>query len=201
MIEAERRTDGQHPLAYLERIRLAQLDRGQVLAFDLEQRHVGARIGADQLGFQLAAVGKAHDDLVGVGHHMVVGQHIAIIGDDEPRAQRLRLALPAAWATRHLRDIAFEELAKHWRQPFEIRHLPLDRHFALRQLLSGTDIHHGRRSILHQLGELGEFRLRQGYLPQQQQGTKAGKRGFQATHGHQLHPLGRQDKFAPARGA
>ncbi|MNG32318.1 hypothetical protein D3C84_1183020 [compost metagenome] len=83
MVETERRTDGQHPLTDLELLGVTQLDGRQVLAFDLEQGHVGARIGADQLGLQLAAVRQADDDLVGIGHHMVVGQHVAITGNDE----------------------------------------------------------------------------------------------------------------------
>ncbi|MNY56851.1 hypothetical protein D3C86_1929740 [compost metagenome] len=78
MVEAEWRTDGEHPFADLEGFRLAQLDARQPLALDLEQRHVGARIGADQLGLQLATVGQTHDDLVGVGHHVIVGQHVAV---------------------------------------------------------------------------------------------------------------------------
>ncbi|MNE51946.1 hypothetical protein D3C80_1465990 [compost metagenome] len=73
MVEAKRRTDGQHPLADFEFLGVSQFDRRQVLAFNLEQGHVSARVGAHQLGLQLAAIRQAHDDFIGVGHHVVVG--------------------------------------------------------------------------------------------------------------------------------
>src|SRR5690606_15675686 len=83
MVETEGRTDGQHPAAHLEFVGLADLHDRQVLALDLQQRHVGTRIGADELGFQFATVGQAHDDLVGIGYHVVVGQDVTVPGNDE----------------------------------------------------------------------------------------------------------------------
>ncbi|MNH24443.1 hypothetical protein D3C79_843730 [compost metagenome] len=159
MVEAERRTDGQHPLAHLELLGITQLHDRQVLAFDLEQGHVGARVGADQLGLQLAAVRQADDDLVGIGYHVVVGQHVAIAGNDEARTQRLGLALAVATRrARLLRHVALEELAEHRRQAFQVRHLP-GGDTAVRQFLLGTDVDHGRRGLLDQGGE-----VRQGFL-------------------------------------
>ena len=70
----------------------AALDR-QVLALDLEQRDVAARIGTNQFGFQLAAIGQTHDDLVGVGDHMIVGHDVAVRGQDEARPHATRLFL------------------------------------------------------------------------------------------------------------
>ncbi|MNO74942.1 hypothetical protein D3C76_659620 [compost metagenome] len=122
MVEAERRADRQHPLADLELVGIAELEGRQVLGLDLQHSHVAARIGADQLGLVLAAVGQAHENLVGVGHHMVIGQDVAITGNDEARAQGLRLALAAATgsATLVARDAALEEVAEHRRQAFQI---------------------------------------------------------------------------------
>jgi len=90
---------------------------------------------------------------------VVVGEHVAITGNDEARAQRLRLALAVtAWRARLLRHVAFEELAEHRRQAFQVRHLPCS-DAAIRQLLLGTDVDHRRRGLLDQAGE-----VRQGFL-------------------------------------
>lgn len=148
-----------YPLAHLELLGITQLDGRQVLALDLEQGHVGARIGADQLGLQLAAVRQADDDFVGIGYHVVVGQHVAIAGNDEARTQRLGLALAVATRrARLLRHVALEELAEHRRQAFQVGHLP-GGHAAVRQLLLGTDVDHGWRGLLDQGSE-----VRQGFL-------------------------------------
>ncbi|MNJ61891.1 hypothetical protein D3C77_577040 [compost metagenome] len=171
MVEPERRTDGQHPLTDLELFRVAQLDGRQVLAVDLEQRHISARIGADQLGLQLAAIGQTDDDFVGVSDHMVVGQDVTVAGNDEARTQRLRLTLAIAtrrtWGLRH---VALEELAEHRRQAFEVRHLA-GCVLAIRQLLLGTDIDHRRRRLLDQGGEVRQgFGLDGGHLAEHEHG-------------------------------
>ena len=46
-------------------------------------------IGAHDLGLELPAVEQAHRHLVGVVHHVVVGQDVAVRGDDEARARGL----------------------------------------------------------------------------------------------------------------
>ena len=158
VIEAERRTDGQDPFAHFQLVRIAQFQGRQVLRLDLQHRHVAARVRADQLGLVLATVGQAHQDLVGIGHDVIVGEDVAVVGDDEAGAQRLRLALLAARIARNLRDAALEEVAEHRRQPFEVgdRQLPA-RHGAIRQLLPRTDIHHRRRRLFDQRREVRQF--------------------------------------------
>ncbi|MNE21390.1 hypothetical protein D3C80_1145510 [compost metagenome] len=186
MIETKWRTNGHYPLANLEFFRVAQLDDRQVLAFDLQQRHIGTRVGADQFGRELAAVGQAHEDLVGIGDHVVVGHHVAVSGNDEPRTQRLRLPLAiATWRTRGLwRHVALEEFANRRRQAFEVGHLPRG-HTALRQLLLGTDVHHCWRSLLHQRGEIRQgFGLGSEYLAEHQHCGEQWKVGFQAWYRH-----------------
>ena len=89
-VEAEGRADGQHPLADVQRLGVADRDGGQVRAVDLEHRHVRARVGADDLGDELAAVVEPHHDLVGVGHDVVVGQDVAVVRDHEAGAERAR---------------------------------------------------------------------------------------------------------------
>ena len=157
MIEAEWRADRQHPLAYLQLAGIAQLDGRQPLALDLQHRHIGTRIGTDELGLELAAIGQAHDDLVRIGDHVIVGQDVAIFREDEARAQRLRLALLVT-ITRHARDAAFEKLTKDGGQSFQVGHM---RPSATgRQLLLGTDIDDRGRGAFHQRGEVRQLCLR-----------------------------------------
>src|SRR5439155_433075 len=80
--EAERIADREHPIADPE-LALRKLGERTVrTALDLDQRDVGARVGADHLrGKGLAVVGRDFD-LVGAIRHVVVGHSIAI-GRDE----------------------------------------------------------------------------------------------------------------------
>ncbi len=185
VVEAEWRANGYDPLTGLQVLGLAELEHRQVLAVDFQQRHVGARIGTDQLGLELAAIGQAHQNLVGIGNHMVIGQDVAVGRNDETRAQGLGFTLATtARRTRLLRHSALEELAQHGRQPFQIRHLLL-RDAAIRQLLSGTDVHHRRRGVFDQLGEVRQAVRHGGNgLAEHQHGGKDGKTGFQAWYRH-----------------
>ncbi|MCY1511233.1 hypothetical protein D9M68_456410 [compost metagenome] len=184
MVEAEGRTDGQHPAAHLELVGLADLHDRQILALDLEQGDVGARIGTDQLGFELAAVGQAHDDFIGIGHHVVVGQDVAILGDDEAGTEGLRLALTATLGiARHRRHVALEELAQHGRQPFQVRHR-LGAARTLRQLLPGADIDHRRGRLFDQGREVRQVGTGHEGLAEQQQGCYSGHAGFEVKHRH-----------------
>ena len=47
--KAQRVAQSDHPVAHRHRIRCAQLDHGQVLRIDLQDRHVGIRIATDDL--------------------------------------------------------------------------------------------------------------------------------------------------------
>lgn len=81
-------------------------------ALDLEQRKVGARIGADQLCVEfVAAVG---DDREGRAafDDVVVGDDIAVLGDEEAGALRDRARLVAVVAARRLAVIVAAELAE-----------------------------------------------------------------------------------------
>ena len=85
MVEAERRADGQHPLASLELVRRPIFTVGRP-APSTFRTATSERGSAPISSFELASIGQAHNDLVGTGHHVVVGQHIAVIGDDESGA-------------------------------------------------------------------------------------------------------------------
>jgi hypothetical protein len=62
VVEAERRTDGHHPLADAP-CRIAER-RPADRCVDLEQRHVGTLVDADQLGLEFALVGERDVDRV-----------------------------------------------------------------------------------------------------------------------------------------
>lgn len=83
MVQAERRADRHHPLARLERIGIAQAHGRQALGLDLQQRHVVLLIAPHHLGLELAAVGELDGDFAGAIDHVMIGQHIAIGGNDE----------------------------------------------------------------------------------------------------------------------
>ena len=72
--ETERIAGGEDPVADLDLARIAERHGGQRAGLlDLDQRHVGEFVGADDRSRQPRAVGQADHDLVGVTDHMVVG--------------------------------------------------------------------------------------------------------------------------------
>src|SRR2546427_11783290 len=80
------------PLAHFEVVRVAEHDRHEVArAVDLDQRDVGLRVATHDLGLELFAGGKLDDDLLGVLHHVVVGEDVARRVDDEAGPEALRL--------------------------------------------------------------------------------------------------------------
>jgi hypothetical protein len=82
--EAERVADGEHPLPDL-RLLLRKLGELEAVAVDLQEREVGAVVGADQLrGVLLAIVGHDGDFRLAL-HHVVVGDDVAVLGDEEAR--------------------------------------------------------------------------------------------------------------------
>ena len=79
-------------------------EREVAAAVDLDQREVGARIGADHLGgVGLAVVGRDLDGL-GLVDHVVVGHGIAVGRDEEAgalrRSPKLRLRGCVRWPSR-----------------------------------------------------------------------------------------------------
>ena len=89
VLEAERLADRDHPFADLQLVGVADRDLRQVLRLDLEQRHVGALVGADDLGLELALVGELDVDFVGAVDDMRVGDEEAVGRNDEAGADRL----------------------------------------------------------------------------------------------------------------
>ena len=102
---------------------------GYVLEYYLEGRDVGGGVAPHDPGVELALVEQPHGDAVGVRHHVVVGQDVAVGRDDEPRP---RAAFPLRAA------VLGEELLEAGRQPPGRRAL-----LALR-----LDEHHRRLHVL-----------------------------------------------------
>jgi len=140
--QAEGAADGDHPVADLQLVGVAQVDRGQLaLGGNLQERHVGLLVAADHLGRIGPLVGQLHPDLGGVVHHVVVGEDVAVRADDEARAQRGILALLALESEELLQErIVVEGIAPE----------------ARRDGLGGVDVDHRGLQLLYQAGERGQ---------------------------------------------
>ena len=84
-LEAEGVADGQHFLADLQAAGIPQWERGQASRARINSQHrqVGQRVEPHNFCFKAAAVGQCHLDLAGVRHHVVVGDDVAALVDQE----------------------------------------------------------------------------------------------------------------------
>src|SRR5271166_4378210 len=84
--QAKRIPDGEHLLANLQSVGIAQVQRWQLAArLDLQQSHVIGFIAAQQRGFITRLIGQRDLELALVGNHVAVGEDLAILTDQEPR--------------------------------------------------------------------------------------------------------------------
>ena len=111
VLEPERLADRDHPFADLELVGIADRDLRQILRIDLQQRNVGALVGADDLGLELAAIRQAHEDFGCIVDHVRVGGDVTIRRNDEARAGRLRFEIALGRAPRN-RTEALEEFVE-----------------------------------------------------------------------------------------
>ena len=82
--QAERIADGHHPVAHPKLAVVAEFDGGKrLVAFHLDERHIGGGVSADQLGIELAAIRQLHGNLGTVIDDVVVGDDVARLVDDE----------------------------------------------------------------------------------------------------------------------
>ena len=77
----------------IDESRWGQLSHRQLAGVDLQQSHVGQLVAAQHLGTKFSAVAQPDQDLVGIGHHMRVGQDQAIGANDEARTFAAHLQL------------------------------------------------------------------------------------------------------------
>ena len=107
LADAERVADGEDHVAHAELVAVGQGDGGQVLGLDLDDGDVGLRIGADDLGGELAVVVEQHLQLVRPLDDVVVGDDVAVGGDDDAGAEALLLAFALLALTPYWRKIGF----------------------------------------------------------------------------------------------
>ena len=92
VVEPKRVAYGQQPLTYPQFIRIAERKVGQgFFGFNFQQGEVGFFICANQLGrdgfaFAIALI-KGHTDNIRIGNHMIVGNNIAVSGDNKAGSQ------------------------------------------------------------------------------------------------------------------
>ena len=155
MIQPERRTDRHHPLAGLDRIRTADAQGRQTGRGDLQQGDVGLLVAAHHFRGELAPIRQADTHGVRAFHHVVVGQHIAVLGNDEAGALRHPARLLAGHA-RHRAHARAEEATE------EFRNFLFTRGLLLAALRGGARVaanlrlhaHHRRTNLVHQAGEV-----------------------------------------------
>ena len=89
---AEQVAEGQHAAAGFGRHAGRQVEVRQVRGVDLEHGQLQPRIGAQQLGLELAAVVERDRDVVGVEHVAPDGQDVSLGGDQKAALIRLQAA-------------------------------------------------------------------------------------------------------------
>ena len=97
----QRVADGQHGVAHLQGVTVAQNSRGQVFGVHLQHRDVIILIGTHQGGGIGAAVIGSHGDLLCAFYHMVVGHNVAIRRQHHAGACALGDILPEEVVGRH----------------------------------------------------------------------------------------------------
>ena len=131
LADAERIADGEHHVADLQRVGIAEIDRGEPLAAVLEAKHgeIGARVLQDEVGVELPLVGERDIDLVGILDEVIVGDDEAGGIDDDAGAER---------ALDRSRGLPPPPPKKRRKIGSEQRHAVLDR-------AGGADVDHRRR--------------------------------------------------------
>src|SRR5260221_30693 len=141
------------PASPNKRARDGEVTRRRAAGVELEQRHVGQPVGADHLGLVLALVGEAHHDLLGLVHHVGVGEDVAVAADDEARADRAAfgaLARPGQLPRNEAPEEFLRFLVVHARHHLRAAHAS-----------GGADIAHRSALLIDQAREIGQLaRLR-----------------------------------------
>ncbi len=94
LFQSEGTSDGHHPVAHLQIIRISQFEGLKVrIPRDLDEGKIGLGIPAYDLPIELFSVGQLDLDLVRILDHMVVGQDISFLAHDESGAHSLLFPL------------------------------------------------------------------------------------------------------------
>ena len=95
LADAEGVADRQRDIADVDLGGISDRHGGQVVEIDLERREVGFRVHTHDLGERLAAIAQGDLNLVGALDDVVVGQDIAVTGENDAGAQARQHALAA----------------------------------------------------------------------------------------------------------
>jgi len=160
VFQAEGIADGQNPGPDLEIRGVAEFEIGQIgLAVDFQQRQVGFLVAADDFGLdRLFVVAELDLDLVGAVHHVVIGDDVAVRGDDEARAQGtllMRLGHAASLALGAEESIELVEEVVHGAAATAVELFEEIAHALLGfDGFCGGDIDDGRPVFFHQFGDV-----------------------------------------------
>jgi len=83
--------EGDDPFTDNNLIRIAKLQIGKILPFDLEQCDIGNHVGADQLRVILLPVGQRHRDLCSIAGNVVIGENESVRRNNKTRTESLHL--------------------------------------------------------------------------------------------------------------
>ena len=166
VLQAKGRTNRHDPLAHLHAIGIADFYGWQTGGFNLDQRHIGAFVGTNDLGLELALVRQCYQHLVGAFYNVRIGHHQAIGREDESRADATRLLFVLlapfrSWRARHVGWHRNAEAAKKLKHLFVRAAGRTSLGFFQR-----ADVNHRRADSLNQVREvrqaagLGHQRLR-----------------------------------------
>ncbi len=84
LADTEGVADREHHVSHAQRIGVAEHDRRERNALDLEHRDVGVRVGTDCLRLEFLAVGERDLYLVGGFDDVVIGENVSLGTDDHP---------------------------------------------------------------------------------------------------------------------
>src|ERR1700733_2395781 len=161
VLKSERRAYGEHPLARLERIGVADAHDGQgAVGIDLDDGDIRALVDADHLGGELAPVGQSHGHGIRLSDDVRVGQYVAVGSHDEARAFTMRRGLVTAAVTAARSELRSRN-AKAAEKILERILLALNAVvFGVLCTLHHLDVHHGRAVALNEGGKIGQRKMR-----------------------------------------
>src|SRR5208283_1347065 len=82
LADAEGVSDGEHDVPDLGFVAVGHGDDGEVFGVNLDDGDIGLGVAANDLGGECAAILQGDFDFVGVINDVVVGENVAVFGDD-----------------------------------------------------------------------------------------------------------------------
>ena len=106
--------NGQHQIAHLAFVAVRKSDGRQVMRVNLHHGNVRLRVVADDFGREHASVLQGHLHFVGVIHHMVIGQDVAVLGHDHTGADAAFGLLRNTSSAAAAKELAEERIVRQW---------------------------------------------------------------------------------------